>query len=138
MNLLSNVPALRHLSFGCVFFLFIVQVAAGSASNASAGEAVLQGPSYDQVLTCAVYYRMIAGQLRQSQSASLATGAIEKMEILMAQSRKIGEFEGLTTADYDKNWSIKVTALTDQINRNYANIRQLKVRHAKPCAALLN
>jgi|SaaInlStandDraft_1057018.scaffolds.fasta_scaffold85389_1 hypothetical protein len=93
-------------------------------------------PSYETVLTCAVYYRMIAGQLRQNQHEALAAGAMETMQTLIERGRKIGNQNGLTASDYNSDWSSKVTEMTDRINRNYANIRQLKLRYARRCESL--
>ena len=93
-------------------------------------------PSYERVLTCAVYYRMTAGQLRQNQHTALAAGAIEKMQALIERGRELGAENGLTASDYDRDWSAKVTEMTDRINRNYANIRLLKSRYARPCETL--
>jgi hypothetical protein len=79
---------------------------------------------------------MTAGQLRQNQHTALAAGAIEKMQALIERGRELGAENGLTASDYDRDWSAKVTEMTDRINRNYANIRLLKSRYARPCETL--
>lgn len=94
-------------------------------------------PSYETVLTCGVYYRMVAGQLRKNQNDVLAADAIGTMHVFIEKGRDIGSRKGLTATDFDSDWSDKVGEMTDRINRNYANIRQLKSRYAQACAELL-
>ncbi|MCB1644439.1 MAG: hypothetical protein KDI36_03255 [Pseudomonadales bacterium] len=86
--------------------------------------------------TCAVYHRMIIAGYRSDGNIDLA----EREEHLLtdftrraeaATIAEYGEEEG--RAMFRENWNEEMARMTDLINRNYRNNRQLKVRYEKRC-----
>ena len=107
-----------------------------STSTLAAAEPGAPAAQYDKHLTCAVYYRMVAGSFKRQGNGILATPALDRMNLMITRTKTLGEALGNTEADYLNDWSDTLGVMTDQMNRNYDNIRQLKTRHQKRCKAL--
>ena len=98
--------------------------------------------SMDDYVTCAVYYRMIAGSMSArygSGQDELATIPKENMALMMemAQSAATREFgKEFGEELFQDQWRAVFTEMTDQINRNYDNIAKLKYRYDRRCRRL--
>jgi hypothetical protein len=105
-------------------------------------ESDLPEGSMDDYVTCAVYYRMIAGSMSSrygSGQDELATIPKENMALMMelARSSATEEFgEEFGEELFQDQWRAIFTEMTDQINRNYDNIAKLKYRYDKRCRRL--
>jgi hypothetical protein len=91
---------------------------------------------YNKHLTCAVYYRMVAGSFKRQGNGILAAPALDQMNLMITRTKALGAALGHTEADYLSDWSDTLGVMTDQMNRNYDNIRQLKTRYQNRCKAL--
>ena len=91
---------------------------------------------YNKHLTCAVYYRMVAGSFKRQGNGILAAPALDRMNLMITRTKALGAALGHTEADYLSDWSDTLGVMTDQMNRNYDNIRQLKTRYQNRCKAL--
>ena len=107
-----------------------------STSTLAAAEPGAPAAQYDKHLTCAVYYRMVAGSFKRQGNGILAAPALDQMNLMITRTKTLGEALGNTEADYLNDWSDTLGVMTDQMNRNYDNIRQLKTRYQKRCKAL--
>ena len=107
-----------------------------STSTLAAAEPGAPAAQYDKHLTCAVYYRMVAGSFKRQGNGILAAPALDQMNLMITRTKALGAALGHTEADYLSDWSDTLGVMTDQMNRNYDNIRQLKTRHQKRCKAL--
>jgi hypothetical protein len=93
---------------------------------------------YNKHLTCAVYYRMVAGSFKRQGNGILAAPALDQMNLMITRTKALGAALGHTEADYLSDWSDTLGVMTDQMNRNYDNIRQLKTRYQNRCKALID
>ncbi|MDB3978684.1 hypothetical protein N8295_02320 [Pseudomonadales bacterium] len=91
---------------------------------------------YNKHLTCAVYYRMVAGSFKRQGNGILAAPALDQTNLMITRTKALGAALGHTEADYLSDWSDTLGVMTDQMNRNYDNIRQLKTRYQNRCKAL--
>ena len=91
---------------------------------------------YNKHLTCAVYYRMVAGSFKRQGNGILAAPALDQMNLMITRTKALGAALGHTEADYLSDWSDTLGVMTDQMNRNYDNIRRLKTRYQNRCKAL--
>ena len=107
-----------------------------STSTLAAAEPGAPAAQYDKHLTCAVYYRMVAGSFKRQGNGILAAPALNRMNLMITRTKTLGEALGNTEADYLNDWSDTLGVMTDQMNRNYDNIRQLKTRYQNRCKAL--
>ena len=107
-----------------------------STSTLAAAEPGAPAAQYDKHLTCAVYYRMVAGSFKRQGNGILAAPALDQMNLMITRTKALGAALGHTEADYLSDWSDTLGVMTDQMNRNYDNIRQLKTRYQKRCKAL--
>lgn len=87
--------------------------------------------------TCAVYHRMIAAGHKKSGNRELASDVEEVMASFIKKAKdaavaEYGEEDG--PGIFQENWESNLTMMTDLINRNYKNNRQLKVRYENRCA----
>ena len=111
-------------------------VSAFSPSTLAAAEPGAPAAQYDKHLTCAVYYRMVAGSFKRQGNGILAAPALDRMNLMITRTKALGAALGRTEADYLSDWSDTLGVMTDQMNRNYDNIRQLKTRYQNRCKAL--
>lgn len=79
---------------------------------------------------------MVAGSFKRSGNGILAEPALDRMTIMIEKAKQMSEALGNDEADYLSDWSDTLNLLTDQMNRNYKNIRQLKARYQNRCTAL--
>jgi hypothetical protein len=107
-----------------------------STSTLAAAEPGAPAAQYDKHLTCAVYYRMVAGSFKRQGNGILAAPALDQMNLMITRTKALGAALGHTEADYLSDWSDTLGVMTDQMNRNYDNIRQLKTRYQNRCKAL--
>ena len=107
-----------------------------STSTLAAAEPGAPAAQYDKHLTCAVYYRMVAGSFKRQGNGILAAPALDQMNLMITRTKALGAASGHTEADYLSDWSDTLGVMTDQMNRNYDNIRQLKTRYQNRCKAL--
>ena len=113
-----------------------ILVSALLPSTLAASEADVPAAQYSKHLTCAVYYRMVAGSFKRQGNGILAAPALNRMNLMITRTKTLGEALGNTEADYLNDWSDTLGVMTDQMNRNYDNIRQLKTRYQNRCKAL--
>tara|TARA_B100000497_G_C7648744_1_gene390185 strand:+ start:1078 stop:1476 length:399 start_codon:yes stop_codon:yes gene_type:complete len=113
-----------------------ILVSALLPSTLAASEADVPPAQYNKHLTCAVYYRMVAGSFKRQGNGILAAPALNRMNLMITRTKILGEALGNTEADYLNDWSDTLGVMTNQMNRNYDNIRQLKTRYQKRCKAL--
>ena len=100
-----------------------------------------KAPGMSEYVTCAVYFRMIAGSIQShagpdSVLADLAKG---KMSTLADAARASAAKEfGTEHAEdkFDAAWRATLKDMTDQINRNYDNVTHLRYRYGDRCEAL--
>lgn len=111
-------------------------VSALSPTIHAAAETDAPAAQYNKHLTCAVYYRMVAGSFKRQGNGILAAPALDQMNLMITRTKALGAALGNTEADYLSDWSDTLGVLTDQMNRNYDNIRQLKTRYQNRCKAL--
>ena len=112
-------------------------VSAFSTSTLAAAEpGAPPAAQYNKHLTCAVYYRMVAGSFKRQGNGILAAPALDRMNLMITRTKALGAALGHTEADYLSDWSDTLGVMTDQMNRNYDNIRQLKTRYQNRCKAL--
>ena len=111
-------------------------VSAFSPSTLAAAETDASAAQYNKHLTCAVYYRMVAGSFKRQGNGILAAPALDQMNLMITRTKALGAALGHTEADYLSDWSDTLGVMTDQMNRNYDNIRQLKTRYQNRCKAL--
>ena len=111
-------------------------VSAFSPSTLAAAETDASAAQYNKHLTCAVYYRMVAGSFKRQGNGILAAPALDRMNLMITRTKALGAALGRTEADYLSDWSDTLGVMTDQMNRNYDNIRQLKTRYQNRCKAL--
>ena len=107
-----------------------------SPSTLAAAETDASAAQYDKHLTCAVYYRMVAGSFKRQGNGILAAPALARMNLMITRTKALGAALGHTETDYLSDWSDTLGVMTDQMNRNYDNIRQLKTRYQNRCKAL--
>ena len=107
-----------------------------STSTLAAAEPGAPAAQYDKHLTCAVYYRMVAGSFKRQGNGILAAPALDQMNLMITRTKALGAALGHTEADYLSDWSDTLGVMTDQMNRNYDNIRRLKTRYQNRCKAL--
>jgi len=94
-------------------------------------------------VTCAVYFRMVAGSMSPRYGRNLGALADiekEKMGKLIELGRKSAEVEfgtEMATDMFDSEWRAALADMTDQINRNYENVSKLKARYERRCEALI-
>ena len=113
-----------------------ILVSALLPSTLAASEADVPAAQYSKHLTCAVYYRMVAGSFKRQGNGILAAPALNRMNLMITRTKALGAALGHTEADYLSDWSDTLGVMTDQMNRNYDNIRQLKTRYQNRCKAL--
>ena len=113
-----------------------ILVSALLPSTLAASEADVPAAQYSKHLTCAVYYRMVAGSFKRQGNGILAAPALDQMNLMITRTKALGAALGHTEADYLSDWSDTLGIMTDQMNRNYDNIRQLKTRYQNRCKAL--
>ena len=113
-----------------------ILVSALLPSTLAASEADVPAAQYSKHLTCAVYYRMVAGSFKRQGNGILAAPALDQMNLMITRTKALGAALGHTEADYLSDWSDTLGVMTDQMNRNYDNIRQLKTRYQNRCKAL--
>ncbi len=79
---------------------------------------------------------MVAGSFKRQGNGILAAPALDQMNLMITRTKALGAALGNTEADYLSDWSDTLGVMTDQMNRNYDNIRQLKTRYQNRCKAL--
>ena len=104
--------------------------------NVIAAEPSTIESQYNHHLTCAVYYRMVAGSFKRSGKGILAAPALDRMTFMTEKAKALSATLGNDEADYLSDWSETLNLLTGQINHNYKNIRQLKTRYKNRCEVL--
>ncbi len=96
--------------------------------------------SMDELSTCAVYHRMLAAALRRDRDLpEMARLEQEKMDHFVARAKTAaGEEYGEELAEemFLDAWRANIEYMTDQINRNYENVRRLKSRYGNRCRKL--
>ena len=116
--------------------IICILVSALWSSTLAAAETDALTSQYNKHLTCAVYYRMVAGSFKRQGNGILAAPALDRMNLMITRAKRLAEAAGNSETDYLSDWSDTLGVMTDQMNRNYDNIRQLKTRHQKRCKAL--
>jgi hypothetical protein len=116
--------------------IFSILVSAVSSNTFAAQDPHALATQYSQYLTCAVYHRMVAGSFKRQGNGILAAPALDQMNLMITRTKALGAALGNTEADYLSDWSDTLGVMTDQMNRNYDNIRQLKTRYQNRCKAL--
>ena len=127
--------AFMKMSISYILVSYVL-ASALSPSTLAAAETDTLTSQYSKHITCAVYYRMVAGSFKRQGNGILAAPALNRMNLMITRTKTLGEALGNTEADYLNDWSDTLGVMTDQMNRNYDNIRQLKTRHQKRCKAL--
>jgi len=99
-------------------------------------------PSMADATTCAVYYRMLTGSMSPPYKdlGPLADMEKDKMLTLIDVAKEAAEREfGKEHAKekFEADWAAKVAAMTDEINRNYDNVQQLRYHYGAKCKAML-
>jgi hypothetical protein len=114
--------------------LLSVHVSAGDRQPGSD----TQKYTVDQYLTCAVYYRMLIGALKISESdlSSLEDVYMDRMNKAIQAGRKAAIAEwGAADADreFDQEWQVIYGEMSADIDRNFTRIRILKMKYADRC-----
>ena len=94
-----------------------ILVSALLPSTLAASEADVPAAQYSKHLTCAVYYRMVAGSFKRQGNGILAAPALNRMNLMITRTKPLGEALGNTEADYLNDWSDTLGVMTDQMNR---------------------
>lgn len=99
-------------------------------------------PSMSDAVTCAAYYRMLAGSMSAygKNLSTLADIEKDKMFTLLdvAKSSAGREFgKANAEAKVDTAWQAAVKDMMKQINSNYDNVTLLRVRYNTRCKAML-
>jgi hypothetical protein len=103
-----------------------------------------EAPSTDAYLdlNCAVYFRQVAASHKQAGNDILAAPYLERMQLLLIRVKLDAIYQSTIasppTANFNQDWQEALTRQTNLINRNYKNIRRLKLRYAKACEARLD
>lgn len=97
--------------------------------------------AFAEVTTCAVYFRMVAGAMRQSQSLA-ALFALEeaKMHQLIRQARRQAAADfgaGNAEQQFQSSWKAALSTLTTEMNANYDNVGTLKYLYDERCEKLI-
>ena len=71
-----------------------------STSTLAAAEPGAPAAQYDKHLTCAVYYRMVAGSFKRQGNGILAAPALNRMNLMITRAKILGEASGNSETDY--------------------------------------
>lgn len=124
----------------CLLAMFLLCSPAWSAEDEDEAASIVGMSDY---VTCAVYFRMVAGSMSPRYGrdlGALADVEKEKMNRLIELGRKSAKAEfgtDMATEMFDSEWRAALADMTDQINRNYENVNKLKVRYDRRCEALV-
>ncbi|MBT5463441.1 MAG: hypothetical protein HOK39_05930, partial [Gammaproteobacteria bacterium] len=83
-----------------------------STSTLAAAEPGAPAAQYDKHLTCAVYYRMVAGSFKRQGNGILAAPALDQMNLMITRTKALGAALGHTEADYLSDWSDTLGVMT--------------------------
>lgn len=125
------------------WFLALLVACSPAWSAEQAATDSTPAPGMSEYVTCAVYFRMVVGSMSPRYGRDLgALADIEKEKMTRAielgRERAVAEFgSDLATEMFDSEWRAVLADMTDQINRNYENVSNLKVRYDRRCEALM-
>jgi hypothetical protein len=93
---------------------------------------------YNDHITCAVYHRMLIGNLKSRGLDELTYAETEKMNTQIDLANLAGDtqFESFSRSQFNQDWAAIIERMTDQINSNYGNVYLLKARYQTRCKAL--
>ena len=127
----SMCPVVQWPAHLCVALLVLVSLPLHAEEEA---------PAMDELTVCAVYHRMLAASFRRSRNLPvMADMEQEKMEDLIRRARDaaVSEYgEEMAEEMFLDAWRESLAYMTDQINRNYENVRRLKSRYGNRCRKL--
>ena len=93
---------------------------------------------YKDHITCAVYHRMLIGNLKSRGLDELTYAESEKMKTQIDLANLAGDtnFESFSQNQFKQDWATILESMTVQINHNYGNVYLLKARYQTRCKAL--
>jgi len=120
--LLARTDFFRWVCCGCLIASFSIDLQA----------------DYKDHITCAVYHRMLIGNLKSRGLDELTYAESEKMKTQIDMANLAGDayFESFSQNQFNKDWASILDHMTVQINHNYGNVYLLKARYQTRCKAL--
>lgn len=125
------------ISSGCIALALLGWLSMAHAQDKPAHAAT----AMQDYVTCAVYFRMVAGAIeanagQDSVLADLPKGKMSDLSDAARSSAAKAFGDAHAEAKFEAAWRKTLARMTDEINRNYRNITQLRVRYGDHCGRL--